>query len=328
MGGTGSSPRGRVAVITGGASGIGFGVAKKCAQLGMKICIADVNDKMLSKATNALLSLGAQHVMAYRCDVSKLLSVWDFKDKVYAEYGEVAFLFNNAGLSAGWSSYGSTKSEWDLALGVNLNGVINGISAFVPSMIAQNTPCCVINTSSVAGLVGANSFPFTGAPYVVAKTAVTALTECLGVELRERKTKVTAHVLMPGMVKTGIMKNSEETTKKLGNSKTSLTEYDLKNMASYKEDFETKSLSVEELVQSMYARLCRGDFYLIITPPFQPEAVFRAIPAVRADDIVNNRPVNSISLKPLPRGTRKAFKKNVKEAAKTAAAAMQLASKL
>mmetsp|Transcript_9338 Transcript_9338/g.14961 ORF Transcript_9338/g.14961 Transcript_9338/m.14961 type:complete len:321 (-) Transcript_9338:230-1192(-) len=313
------SAQGRTAVITGGGSGIGLGVAKKCAELRMNVCIADVNSQALSRATNTLIKLGAKSVLVYRCDVSKVLEVWDLKDKVYAEYGEVSFLFNNAGLSAGYSSFNSTKSEWDLALGVNLNGVINGISAFVPSMIAQNTPCYVVNTSSVAGLVGANAMVDTGVPYVVAKTAVTSLTECLAVELRAKKSKLTTHVLMPGMVKTGIIENSQRAQQnhKFASSNSILTGSDEKlALDRFNAKLKSNGLSVEEVVESMYKRLKRGDFYLVITPPDQPEAVFRALSAVRGDDIVHNRPANSITIKPMSKDTRAAFKKNVAAAAK------------
>ncbi|GAB5367383.1 hypothetical protein AAMO2058_001225500 [Amorphochlora amoebiformis] len=364
---------GRVAVITGGASGIGFGVAKKCVEIDMKVVISDINSKELAHAHRKLKDLGRGEVMAIQCDVTKLLSVWDLKDKVYKIWGEVAFLFNNAGLSGGWSTYNTTKSEWDLVLGVNLTGVINGLSAFVPSMVKQKTRCCVINTSSVSGLVGANSLPFTGAPYIVSKTAVTALTECLSVELRAKKTNVTAHVLMPGMIKTGILENSERagttnrrnttnsqifhthspppsripharfvhTTKSMENTQNTentqhishtctqtawfskgsglsqrsvLAKNELVLMNKYKKALEEKGMSVTEMVEKMFARVQRGDFYLVITPPEQPEAVFRALAAVRGDDIVHNRPANSVSISPMPKDTRRALKESVKAA--------------
>eukprot|EP00467_Chlorarachnion_reptans_P024339 CAMPEP_0114507966 /NCGR_PEP_ID=MMETSP0109-20121206/12320_1 /TAXON_ID=29199 /ORGANISM="Chlorarachnion reptans, Strain CCCM449" /LENGTH=328 /DNA_ID=CAMNT_0001686811 /DNA_START=64 /DNA_END=1050 /DNA_ORIENTATION=+ len=306
--------RGKVAVITGGASGIGLGVARKCAGFGMKICIVDINSTGLSRATTELIKLGAQSVMAYRCDVSKLLSVWDLKDKVYKEYGEVTFLFNNAGLAGGWSSYNTTKSEWDLVLGVNLSGVINGLSAFVPSMVAQGTPCCVVNTSSVAGLVGANALPYTGAPYVVAKTAVTSLTECLSVELRAKKSQVTAHILMPGYVKTGIFENSEKMLNQSG-QRSMLTDMEKKKQTREITKAKENGMTVSEMVDKMYERICRGDFYLVITPPEQPEPAFRALAAVRADDIVRNRAANSISMKPAPEGAHRALRRGVKAAA-------------
>jgi len=322
--GASESISGRTAVITGGASGIGLGVAKKCVSLGMKVAICDISRDALNKAERELRKIvvgrGGKKgdIMACKCDVRKLLDVWDFKDKVYARYGEVGFLFNNAGLGGGWSTYNTTKSEWDLVLEVNLRGVINGISAFVPSMIKQNTRCAVCCTSSVSGLVGANSLPFTGAPYVVSKTAVTALAECLSVELRSKQTKVSAHVLMPGMVRTNIFENStKEMEARLrktqgASSIGTHTAVEVAQMERYKRDFDEKGLSVNAMVSAMYERIRRGDFYLVITPPEQPEEYFRALAAVRGDDIVRNRPANSISMKPVPKAARKAFKAGVK----------------
>jgi len=132
----------------------------------------------------------------------------------------------------------------------------------------KDTSCYVVNTSSVAGLVGANAMVDTGVPYVVAKTAVTSLTECLAVELRAKKSKLTTHVLMPGMVKTGIIENSQrEQEQKLASSSNSILTGSNEKLAldKFHSSLKSKGLSVEHVVESMYKRLKRGDFYLVIT---------------------------------------------------------------
>jgi len=128
---------GRAAVITGGASGIGFAAAKRFAALGMKICLADLSQEALDRATE---QLPGATVVTVPTDVSKMEEVQHLKERAYADFGEVAVLMNNAGTSPGggpWDHY----ERWQRVLSVNLWGVVNGVHAFTQAMIDQKTPC-------------------------------------------------------------------------------------------------------------------------------------------------------------------------------------------
>jgi NAD(P)-dependent dehydrogenase (short-subunit alcohol dehydrogenase family) len=131
-------------VITGGASGIGLAAAKRFAALGMKICLADLNQEALDRAAE---QLSGATVVTAPTDVSKMEEVRRLKERVYADFGEVAVLMNNASTSPGggpWDDY----ERWQRVLSVNLWGVINGVHAFTQAMIDQKTPCAIINTGS------------------------------------------------------------------------------------------------------------------------------------------------------------------------------------
>jgi len=143
-------------------------------------------------------------VLGVRTDVSKRADVQALADRTVEALGAVHLLVNNAGVGAGTSAWESTWNDWEWVLGVDLWGVINGVKVFTPIMIAQNTECHIVNTSSMAGL-----FAFMhSAPYQVAKHAVVALSENLSVALAIRNSLVKASVLCPGFVKTQTM-NSE-----------------------------------------------------------------------------------------------------------------------
>ncbi|HET6307151.1 MAG TPA: SDR family NAD(P)-dependent oxidoreductase, partial [Rhodopila sp.] len=143
---------GRVAVITGGASGIGLATAKRLAAMGLKICLADLSPDALSRAAAEVAAVSSQDaVLAVPTDVSRLDQVKALHDAAYARFGEVALLMNNAGTAPGGGPYDAID-RWRKVLDVNLWGVINGVQTFVPSMLAQRTPCAVVNTGSKQGI--------------------------------------------------------------------------------------------------------------------------------------------------------------------------------
>jgi NAD(P)-dependent dehydrogenase (short-subunit alcohol dehydrogenase family) len=192
---------GKVAVITGGASGIGRALAKRCAAEGMRLVLADVEDKGLHQTADELQAAGAQ-VLVVKTDVSKVSQVEALAEKAFAISGEVTLLFNNAGVSSGGkSAWESSLVEWEWVLGVNLWGVIYGIRAFLPKMLEQEHGGYIVNTASLAGLV---SYPGS-AVYNVSKHGVVTLSETLYQELAQRHPKVLVSVLCPGLVNTRIM---------------------------------------------------------------------------------------------------------------------------
>ena len=184
------------AVITGGASGIGLGLAHKLAEEGMTIIIVDVEEGALQAAVNELAE--KDHSAHGRiCDVSDRNQVEELAKGVFAEFGAVHFLANNAGVVTRHKSWGNLD-DWDWVLGVDLMGVIYGVHSFVPRMLESGENGHVMNTASTAGLL---AFPSIGS-YNVAKRGVVALTETLHHELEG--TAITASVLCPGMVDTKI----------------------------------------------------------------------------------------------------------------------------
>ena len=191
--------KGKVAVITGAASGIGLGIAERCVREGMKVVLADINDANLATAEAQLRAAGGT-VVSVRTDVSKRSDVEQLARKAFDAFGQVHLLFNNAGVAAGGAPWEATWNDWEWVIGVNLWGVIHGVKVFTPLMIAQNTECHIINTSSTAGLI-VGSF---SAPYSTTKHAVVAVTESLYFALQQRNSLVKVSVLCPGLARTNI----------------------------------------------------------------------------------------------------------------------------
>jgi len=189
----------KVAVITGAASGIGRGIAERCVGAGMKVVLADVDEADLTKAETELRTAGGT-VLGVRTDVSKRSDVELLARQALGTFGQVHLLFNNAGVTASGAPWEATWNDWEWAIGVNLWGVIHGVKVFTPLMLAQNTECYIVNTSSTAGLIVGSLF----APYAVTKHAVVALSESLYLMLQQRNSLVKVSVLCPGLVRTNI----------------------------------------------------------------------------------------------------------------------------
>ena len=202
----------KVAVITGGASGIGRALAGRCAKEGMKIVLADVEATALELAGSELKAAGAQ-VLQVRTDVSKASDVELLARKTIDEFGAVHLLFNNAGVGAGTTVWNSTLADWQWVLGVNLWGIIHGVRTFVPIMLAQDTECHIVNTSSLAGLLPYHP----SSPYQVSKFAVVGLSENMYYSLKQLNSKINVSVLCPGWVKTRIMDSGRNRPAELQN---------------------------------------------------------------------------------------------------------------
>ena len=190
---------GKAAVITGGASGIGRGIAEWCVRAGVKVVLADIDEGRL-QATAAELTAAGGTVISVRTDVSKRGDVEDLAARAYDAFGQVHLLFNNAGVAAGGTPWDATWNDWEWVMGVNLWGVIHGVKIFTPRMLEQGTECHIVNTASMAGLMAGGI----STTYSVTKHAVVALSECLHLWLEQRKALVKASVLCPGMVRTDV----------------------------------------------------------------------------------------------------------------------------
>lgn len=208
----------KVAVITGAASGIGFGIAERCAQEGMKVVLAGINEENLAQAEEKLRSTGATFLRV-KTDVSIREEVEALAQKTLSAFGAVHLLVNNAGVGAGTSVWESTWEDWEWVLNVNLWGVIYGVKIFTPLMLAQNTEAHIVNVASIAGLL--SNHP--SAPYQVTKHAVVGLTESLYHSLAQQEAKVKVSLLCPGWVKTSILKSERNRPSELQNSTVNLT---------------------------------------------------------------------------------------------------------
>src|SRR6478752_489117 len=189
---------GRVAVVTGGASGSGFGLASAFAAQGMKIAIGDIEESALDEAVEKLRAGGAEAI-GVRTDVTDGEQVQALADATVGRFGAIHIACNNAGVGAGGLSWEAPLDTWEWVFGANLWGVIHGVRSFVPVMMKQ-PEAHVVNTASIAGLVAG---PFMG-PYNASKHAVVALSETLHHELALMAPHVKVSVLCPGWVQTRI----------------------------------------------------------------------------------------------------------------------------
>jgi NAD(P)-dependent dehydrogenase (short-subunit alcohol dehydrogenase family) len=190
---------GKVAVVTGAASGIGKALSERFAAERMHLALADIEAEPLFAVADALRDGGAE-VEASVLDVRDASALVELASKCASRFGGVHVLCNNAGVATGGPMWDVTPEDWDWVVGVNLIGVINGIRAFVPGMVAAGEPAHVVNTASIAGLV----CPALMGPYNVTKHAVVALSETLRADLAVVEAKVGVSVLCPGWVQTRI----------------------------------------------------------------------------------------------------------------------------
>jgi NAD(P)-dependent dehydrogenase (short-subunit alcohol dehydrogenase family) len=200
--------KGKTAVITGGASGIGLATAIQFSKAGAKIVLGDIEDGPLAEQVKEMRSHGAT-VIGVHCDVAKESDVEALRDAALKEFGAVHVIFNNAGV-AGGSTIGTPKKVWDWVMSVNLDGVVNGMNAFIPLFLEQNEGH-VVNTASEAGLVGVAGM----GPYNASKFAVVGISESLFHELANTGKNVHVSVLCPNFVRTRIFESERNMPKEL-----------------------------------------------------------------------------------------------------------------
>jgi len=258
---------GSVAVITGGASGIGLAAGLHFAKLGLRVCIADIGAERLAAAEAQLVAAapgGAADVLAMQADVSRIDDLTKLEAAVQAKFGGTDVLMNNAGIQVASTALGP-RENWERLLGVNLWGVINGSQAFVPNMIARGRPGLVINTGSKQGITTPPGNP----SYNVSKAGVKAYTEALQHELRNTEgCQLSAHLLIPGFVFTGLTANGRS-------------------------EKPAAAWTAEQTVDFMIERLSDGDFYILCPDNDVPRALDERRILWAVGDIVENRPALS-----------------------------------
>ena len=190
--------RGKVAVVTGAASGIGLGLARRFASEGMRVVMADVEEVALKTAADDLASSGAE-ILAVSTDVSDADAVHALAAATFDRFGTAHVVCNNAGIGTGGPAWAVSEAQWRWIIGVNLMGVVHGIQAFVPRLIEQGEGH-VVNTASAAGLMTGPGM----SPYFATKHAVVALSECLAADLSGIGANVGVSVLCPEWVRTRI----------------------------------------------------------------------------------------------------------------------------
>ena len=194
---------GKIAVVTGAASGLGLAFATRFAQEGMRVVLADVEREPLERAEAAIKAQGGTAI-AVRTDVLIEDEIKTLADTAFATYGNVHVLCNNAGVGGATDASGVWNipmNEWNWVLGVNFSGVLHGIRHFVPRMLANAEEGHIVNTASVAGLVTGG----VGAPYTISKHGIVALSEILYKDLKTRNARLSASVLCPGWVNTNLI---------------------------------------------------------------------------------------------------------------------------
>jgi NAD(P)-dependent dehydrogenase (short-subunit alcohol dehydrogenase family) len=250
--------QGRVAVVTGAASGIGLASATRFAEEGMQVVLADIQQDALDSAVLVLQQSG-HDVIGVRTDVSQFEQVQKLADQALAAYGKVNVVHNNAGVVRAGTLEELTLEDWQWVLGVDLWSVIYGVKIFLP-LLKQAGEGHIINTSSSAGL---QASPNIG-PYNVAKFGVVGLTETLRLELDEEAAPISASVLCPGAVQTRICesdRNREATGLAAGN--VSATEQEFRDMAGPIVD---AGIAPADVAGMIVAAIRNNDFWILTHP--------------------------------------------------------------
>lgn len=275
--------KGKVAVITGAASGIGRGIAERCAKEGMKVVLADIEEKSLYETQNAINAKGIP-ALSVITDVSKLSDIEFLATKSLAAFHSIDLLFNNAGVGVCSTIWESSISDWKWVLGVNLWGVINGIRTFVPIMLKQNTEAHIVNTASMLGFLSGAAL---GA-YKVSKHGVISLSETLYHELKQIDAKINVSVLCPGFINTNILNCERNRPKELQNI--SIDEIKLKEGKEVRLNHRlvtqavSEGMSPQRVADYVFSAIREEKFYIFVNP-----GDFKRQADKRAEDIIYER---------------------------------------
>jgi len=251
-----------VAVITGGASGIGLAAAQAFAHMGMRIAVVDRDAEKLAAAADMIRAAGAPEVMTSTTDVGDRAQLEALEAQVTERFGGTDILMNNAGIGGSSSTIGDAAA-WNNMLGVNLWGPVHGTQVFAPNMIARGRPGAIINTGSKQGITTPPGNP----AYNVSKAALKAFTEALSHELRTLPDhQISAHLLIPGFVYTGMINAPEKPA---------------------------AAWTAEQTVAFLVESINRGDFYVLCPDNDVSRDIDEKRIAWSVGDIIENRPALS-----------------------------------
>lgn len=258
---------GRVAVITGGASGMGEAMAWRFARAGMKIVVADIDQRAANKVCDELRAAG--HIsLPVRTDVGKAEDVEALADSAFGHFGTVDLLCNNAGVVPSgrfrpvWEY---PIEDWKWSFDVNMMGVVHGLRSFVPRMLAQGSEGHIVTTASVAGLISGSG----SAAYSAAKHAAVRITEALYASLRELDAPIGVTLLCPGLVNTRIYQSERNRPQNLEPEGGAAEETaELKAIAA---DMYTGAISPEQVAEQVFNAVCNNEFYVLTTTNFDEE---------------------------------------------------------
>ncbi|QAU34388.1 SDR family NAD(P)-dependent oxidoreductase [Janthinobacterium sp. 17J80-10] len=263
--------KGKVAVVTGAASGIGLGLAKRALEEGMCVVLAGIRESTLAAARDELSRISDQ-ILVMPTDVSKAEDVEALANAAFEHFGGVHLLINNAGVGGGGSVASSTLADWEWMIGVNLWGVIHGIRSFVPRMAKLGEPCHVVNTASIAGLI---TYPG-GGVYQATKHAVVALSEALHMEMQAANLPVGVSVLCPGFVRTQIMASMRNRPQALANppANTLPTPQQIDMHERFKAAIEN-GMDPAEVAEQTFSAIREKRFYVMTHPEHRPQIAAR-----------------------------------------------------
>ena len=267
----------RVAVVTGGASGIGRAMAERFGAEGMKVVLADVEEKALRVAEAEMREKGVD-VIGVQTDVSKAEEFENLAQQTLDAFGAVHVVCNNAGVAGAWGRiWENTLDDWNWIMGVNLWGVIHGVRTFVPIMLEQGDEGHIVNTASLAGLMPGRGI------YGVTKQAVVALSESLYNDFKMSEEKIGVSVLCPGWVDTNIADADRNRPSELSKTVGPMTDDQREMIDAAVRNFLKTGLQPSEVADQVFEAI-RDETLYIITHP-QMDFIFKE----RFDDIVNRR---------------------------------------
>lgn len=258
---------GNLAVITGGGDGIGLACAGRMLQRGLRVALIDINEKQLQAAQHALEAEGAASnaIATYVTDVTNRADMISLATELTHQHGPVSVLMNNAAIASNPGNPWENPDDWDRLLNVNLGGVMNGVFAFLPDMVASGEVGVVINTGSKQGITR----PPGNAAYNVSKTAILGYTEMLAHALRNtEECRVSAHLLVPGFTYTGMIRQ-------------------------FLPEKPEGAWWPEQVADYMLGSLAAGDFYILCPDNDVDRATDEKRIAWNTGDIIENRPALS-----------------------------------
>lgn len=249
--------QGKVAVLTGAASGFGRELALLCAAAGMRVVLADIDEAGMEETERLMAPHGAQTLRTH-CDVRRPEALDALAEQTYARFGAAHLLFNNAGVAVAGPAWSATLEDWKWVLDVNLMGVVHGIRSFVPRMLESGEPGHVVNTASVAGLLSVMA----SSVYCVSKHGVVTLSECLHHDLQMVNAPIGVSVLCPAFVNTGIADSERHRPAELAARNPLAAPFE----AQVRKAVQSGRISAAEVAQMTLNAVREGRFYILTHP--------------------------------------------------------------